>query len=68
MLLGFSANMVVLFNGEVVEFPVPTEERVLEPDVITEEERKVHLEFFDGRPSKTPDRYLKIRNYILESW
>jgi hypothetical protein len=36
MLLGFSANMVVLFNGEVVEFPVPTEERVLEPDVITE--------------------------------
>jgi hypothetical protein len=32
MLLGFSANMVVLFNGEVVEFPVPTEERVLEPN------------------------------------
>lgn len=64
----FSANMVVLSNGEVMEFPVPTEEKLVEPDLISLEERKVHLEFFDGRLSKTPDRYVKIRNYILDSW
>lgn len=62
------ANMVVLSNGEVMEFPVPTEEKLVEPDLISLEERKVHLEFFDGRLSKTPDRYVKIRNYILDSW
>ncbi|XP_063408266.1 histone H2A deubiquitinase MYSM1-like [Mytilus trossulus] len=62
------ANMVVLSNGEVMEFPVPTEEKLIEPDLISIEERKVHLEFFDGRPSKTPDRYVKIRNFILDSW
>lgn len=62
------ANMVVLSNGEVVEFPIPTEEKHFDPEEISDEERRVHLEFFDGRPSKTPDRYLKIRNYILDSW
>ncbi|KAL5015994.1 hypothetical protein ScPMuIL_005583 [Solemya velum] len=61
-------NAVVLFDGSTVQFPVPKTERFLKRTVITDEERKTHLEFFDGRPSKTPERYLKIRNYIIDSW
>ncbi|XP_005100492.1 histone H2A deubiquitinase MYSM1 isoform X2 [Aplysia californica] len=47
---------------------VPLEEKVLPPDRVTEEEKTVHRDFFDGRPPKTPERYLKIRNYIIECW
>uniref|UniRef100_S4R852 Uncharacterized protein n=1 Tax=Petromyzon marinus TaxID=7757 RepID=S4R852_PETMA len=46
----------------------PLQELVLEPDVITDAERRASEEFFQGRPSKTPERYLKIRNYIVEEW
>ena len=35
---------------------------------ITDDEKQAIPEFFEGRPSKTPDRYLKIRNYILDQW
>ncbi|XP_069126151.1 deubiquitinase MYSM1-like [Argopecten irradians] len=62
------SNSIVLSNGVIVEFPIPTEEHVVDYKGITDEERKIHIEFFDGRPSKTPERYMKIRNYILESW
>ncbi|KAJ8305574.1 hypothetical protein KUTeg_016119 [Tegillarca granosa] len=61
-------NAVVLGSGEVVEFPIPTEPRHFDPKNISEEEKRIHVEFFDGRASKTPERYLKIRNYILDSW
>ncbi|OWF38111.1 histone H2A deubiquitinase MYSM1-like [Mizuhopecten yessoensis] len=62
------SNSIILSNGEVVEFSIPTEEHVVDYKSITDVERKIHIEFFDGRPSKTPERYMKIRNYILESW
>ncbi|XP_033736711.1 histone H2A deubiquitinase MYSM1-like [Pecten maximus] len=62
------SNSIILSNGVVVEFSIPTEEHVVDYKGITDEERKIHIEFFDGRPSKTPERYMKIRNYILESW
>ena len=56
-------------DGEIIHFPVPTEEVTMEADGIKDEEKIVHKEFFDNRPSsKTPERYLKIRNYILDSW
>lgn len=61
-------NGVVSSSGEVFEFPIPIEARPLQPDQILPEEKKVHSEFFDGRPLKTPERYLKIRNYILDCW
>ncbi|CAG8486065.1 5048_t:CDS:10, partial [Scutellospora calospora] len=35
---------------------------------ITESERKKNSEFFCGRGSKTPERYMKIRNFILNAW
>ncbi|CAB3380042.1 Hypothetical predicted protein [Cloeon dipterum] len=53
---------------KVFNFSIPTQELVMDLDVITDEEKAVHFEFFTGRPTKTPARYLKIRNHILEIW
>ncbi|CAG2062184.1 unnamed protein product, partial [Timema podura] len=55
-------------TGNSFNLPVPTEERLIDPGTISEEERCIHSEFFEGRPAKTPKRYLKIRNHIIESW
>lgn len=61
-------NGIVASSGELFEFPIPSEEKLLAPNTILEEEKLVHSEFFDGRPLKTPERYLRIRNYILDCW
>lgn len=46
----------------------PIDEIKLNPTEITELEMFIHSEFFEGRITKTPDRYMKIRNHILSSW
>ncbi|XP_014665320.1 PREDICTED: histone H2A deubiquitinase MYSM1-like [Priapulus caudatus] len=46
----------------------PTEELFLDRDRIVESERDACFEFFQGKGSKTPDRYMKIRNFILDQW
>jgi hypothetical protein len=46
-------------NSKVFEFPIPTSEIVLTGE-IGEQEKEVHFEFFSGRPTKTPSRYLKV--------
>ncbi|XP_007901889.1 histone H2A deubiquitinase MYSM1 isoform X2 [Callorhinchus milii] len=46
----------------------PAQEVILDKNVITEDEKQAISEFFEGRPSKTPERFLKIRNYILDQW
>uniref|UniRef100_A0A673JYY9 Myb-like, SWIRM and MPN domain-containing protein 1 n=1 Tax=Sinocyclocheilus rhinocerous TaxID=307959 RepID=A0A673JYY9_9TELE len=53
---------------EEEELRAPEQEVVLDLDTITDEEKNAIPEFFEGRPSKTPERYLKIRNYILDQW
>lgn len=50
------------------EIRAPEQEVTLDKDEITEEEKQAIPEFFEGRPAKTPERYLKIRNHILEQW
>lgn len=55
-------------EGEVEELNVPEQEIQMDMKAITEEEKQAIPEFFEGRPSKTPERYLKIRNYILDQW
>nr|XP_055042479.1 histone H2A deubiquitinase MYSM1 [Misgurnus anguillicaudatus] len=50
------------------ELRPPDQEVTLDFNTITEEEKQAISEFFEGRPSKTPERYLKIRNYILDQW
>lgn len=49
-------------------FEPPTEEVVLDKTKITDEEKTVHSEFFSGSSSKTSERYLRIRNSIVEAW
>ncbi|KAM5148967.1 deubiquitinase MYSM1 isoform 2-T2 [Mantella aurantiaca] len=46
----------------------PDQEAELHPDFIQEEEKQAIPEFFEGRIAKTPERYLRIRNYILDRW
>ncbi|KAM4629013.1 histone H2A deubiquitinase MYSM1 isoform 1-T1 [Polymixia lowei] len=53
---------------EEEELKAPEQEMEMDRDAITEEEKQAIPEFFEGRPSKTPERYLKIRNYILDQW
>uniref|UniRef100_A0A665VWA6 Myb-like, SWIRM and MPN domain-containing protein 1 n=1 Tax=Echeneis naucrates TaxID=173247 RepID=A0A665VWA6_ECHNA len=50
------------------ELKVPEQEITMDKETITEYEKQAIPEFFEGRPSKTPERYLKIRNYILDQW
>ena len=64
----FIVNVFNTSEGNIFSYPIPTEEKYLEPDKITEEEKSLFPEFFEGRIAKTPDRFLKIRNYILECW
>lgn len=52
----------------VFTFPSPSEERAIDLTTITNEEKIVHWDFFEGRPSKTPERYMKIRNSIINEW
>lgn len=42
--------------------------RILDKTVITEEEMRVHSEFFCNKASKTPERYQRIRNTIIQAW
>ena len=61
-------NGLLSASGEIIEFEIPTEEKILSTSTISEEEKRVHADFFDGRAPKTPERYLKIRNYIIDCW
>ncbi|XP_006879890.1 PREDICTED: histone H2A deubiquitinase MYSM1 [Elephantulus edwardii] len=55
-------------NHEEEELKPPEQEIEVDRNTIQEEERQAIPEFFEGRPAKTPERYLKIRNYILDQW
>lgn len=46
----------------------PNSEIILEPSNISNLERFMHPEFFVQRPTKTPERYLKIRNHVVHMW
>lgn len=55
---------VALSHQDILEsifnLPPPTEELILDAKAITEEEKVIHAEFFEGRSAKTPKRYLKV--------
>lgn len=48
-------------NGPMTELVLPLHE-------VSELEKYFHSEFFEGRPTKTPERYKKIRDFILNAW
>ena len=41
---------------------------VIDRNIVQDVEKEHNAEFFMGRTLKTPERYMKIRNYILEMW
>lgn len=46
-----------------------TQETFIDKNTITEDERKSNPEWFKpGSKASTPERYMKIRNHILECW
>ncbi|NXK95557.1 MYSM1 deubiquitinase, partial [Formicarius rufipectus] len=53
---------------EAEELKPPDQEVEIDRSIILEEEKQAIPEFFEGRQAKTPERYLKIRNYILDEW
>ncbi|NXF82982.1 MYSM1 deubiquitinase, partial [Sclerurus mexicanus] len=53
---------------EAEELKPPEQEVEVDRSIILEEEKQAIPEFFEGRQAKTPERYLKIRNYILDEW
>ncbi|XP_036899042.1 deubiquitinase MYSM1 isoform X2 [Sturnira hondurensis] len=55
-------------HHEEEELKPPEQEVEIDRNVIQEEEKQAIPEFFEGRQAKTPERYLKIRNYILDQW
>lgn len=52
----------------VESLEIPSNEIRLNLAEVTELEKYFHSEFFEGRPTKTPERYLKIRAFIVNSW
>ncbi|NWX16700.1 MYSM1 deubiquitinase, partial [Aegotheles bennettii] len=53
---------------EAEELKPPDQEVKVDRGIILEEEKQAFPEFFEGRQAKTPERYLKIRNHILNQW
>lgn len=54
--------------ASVESLDIPTIEIRLNLTEVTKLEKYFHSEFFEGRPTKTPERYLKIRAFIINSW
>ncbi|PVU88647.1 hypothetical protein BB559_004468 [Furculomyces boomerangus] len=55
-------------NLETTSNEEPKEKFVINRSIISEYEKKVHTEFFEKKLNKTPQRYFKIRNHILDRW
>lgn len=55
-------------SHEEEDLKPPEQEVEIDRNIIQEEEKQAIPEFFEGRQAKTPERYLKIRNYILDQW
>ncbi|XP_005398546.1 PREDICTED: histone H2A deubiquitinase MYSM1 isoform X2 [Chinchilla lanigera] len=64
----FHSYQMVEESHEEEELKPPEQEVEIDRNVIQEEEKQAVPEFFEGRQTKTPERYLKIRNYILDQW
>ncbi|KAI8051640.1 hypothetical protein BDF22DRAFT_691578 [Syncephalis plumigaleata] len=47
---------------------LPSDTMIIDRNAISEEEVRGNPEFFCGKPACTPERYMKIRNHILDCW
>lgn len=55
-------------RSELESLETPLEELKIADGTVTEMEKYFQPEFFQGRPTKTPQRYLKIRDFIVNTW
>ncbi|KAJ1981746.1 hypothetical protein H4R34_001959 [Dimargaris verticillata] len=55
-------------NSKISLAPTLAADFTIDPTDITERERRAVPEFFTGKTNKTPDRYMMIRNHILQAW
>ncbi|KAI7880683.1 hypothetical protein K492DRAFT_146901 [Lichtheimia hyalospora FSU 10163] len=55
-------------NGERVDQLEEDSETQFDRYVIGDDEKANNPEWFKNKASKTPDRYLKIRNHLLDGW
>ncbi|PVU90492.1 hypothetical protein BB561_004860 [Smittium simulii] len=46
----------------------PNKKFIIDPTEIADYEKRANSEFFLNKLNKTPERYMKIRNFILEKW
>ncbi|KAF7730834.1 Myb-like, SWIRM and MPN domains 1 [Apophysomyces ossiformis] len=53
-------------NGNNAQTKSP--EKIIDKDTVSAEEKRRNPEWFCNKPAKTPERYMKIRNYILDCW
>lgn len=67
-MLFHSSCQMVEESHEEEQLKPPEQEVEIDRNIIQEEEKQAIPEFFEGRQAKTPERYLKIRNYILDQW
>uniref|UniRef100_A0A8D2I6F9 Deubiquitinase MYSM1 n=1 Tax=Urocitellus parryii TaxID=9999 RepID=A0A8D2I6F9_UROPR len=67
-MLFHSSCQMVEESHEEEDLKPPEQEVEIDRNIIQEEEKQAIPEFFEGRQAKTPERYLKIRNYILDQW
>ncbi|KAF9357800.1 hypothetical protein BGX26_003061 [Mortierella sp. AD094] len=69
--VSFQASPTIISTGQLPTISTLTPSvspRVLDKSIITEEEKLVHSEFFCNKASKTPERYQRIRNTIIQAW
>jgi len=55
-------------ENDEANYPLPTEEKIIDISMITEEEKLGCPEFFVGSRVKPPEKYVRIRDSILRSW
>ena len=64
-----SDNVVTMANGKTEMIPIPKKEVFFSPLIVSSEEKRIHSEFFDNsHPNRTKDKYLRLRNHIINRW
>ncbi|XP_074029524.1 deubiquitinase MYSM1 [Leptinotarsa decemlineata] len=53
---------------ELMSMEEPKSEVLLDIETVTDLEKVIHHDYFEGSITKTPERYLKIRNHIIKGW
>ncbi|KAI9479127.1 hypothetical protein LPJ78_004633 [Coemansia sp. RSA 989] len=50
------------------DFTISPADFAIDPQTANPVERQACSEFFSGKPNKTPERYIRIRNHMISEW